>query len=217
MSLLTLLQKVKSLPKYLHQHAIKSIGTKWRKERPLVEDVLSGRTTFEKAITPLVEENTKLTYFSCYDGVCNSEQFDGIVKDCKEKFADILDMEFYEYFGRGGLQTYDLTETVDFTKIFWAEVTFSLKLIAMALIISFVMMGCAEGSIFTPWNIVKSLLTVISVGFGLLAIVVRLFFVYPNSLSGRRMYAKKVLKDAQFLDEMFRLAQNTEGGENGIK
>src|SRR3989338_495172 len=67
--------------------AIKRIVDEGKKDIPLVADVFAGRTTFEKAVEPLVLENfrTKNPY-----AVCRSEAFRNEAKRICEQVKDVF-------------------------------------------------------------------------------------------------------------------------------
>lgn len=112
-SLLDLLQEVANLPEYMRGDAIKNIVAEWRHESQLVDEVMRGRTTFERAIAPLVEENSKLRCFS-REGACNSPQFEALAKEVGTKFDGILPLG-------SGVAEYNLTTMVSFSEFVWGE------------------------------------------------------------------------------------------------
>jgi hypothetical protein len=89
-SLLTLLEKILALPEYLHRNAIKDTFAEWATKSPLVEEVVSGRKTFEEAIMPLIEENRKLRYLSYRKGFYQEPTFETVAKKAITDFDGIL-------------------------------------------------------------------------------------------------------------------------------
>ncbi len=57
--LINLVRQISCLPAYLHQNAMRGVIDEWRTKRPLINEVAEGRTTFETAVMPLVNLNSK--------------------------------------------------------------------------------------------------------------------------------------------------------------
>ena len=199
-SLLDLLQEVTSLPEYMRDDAVKNIVAEWKRKSPLVNEVVSGRGTFEGAIATLVEENRQLRYLN-RKGVCNSPQFETMAKETETKFAEILPLAGHRFVPRTGGVTYDLTETVDFGQVVWETVKFN---VGMALVTLLLFWGgfsyFAERKLlaYWPWAIVGG------IGFGLFLSLGQMLVGYPHYLSDRRVLAETTLNRAKFLDKMLK-------------
>lgn len=194
-SLFDLLQRVASLPEYMHRDAIKNIVTEWRRKSPLVDEVASGHTTFEMAIVALVEENSSLRYFSYRKGICNSPKFETLAKETRTKFAGIVPLLRKLHLGKiGEIEVVcDLTEPVHPRLSSWSHVL---------LIVGLPCWGAsyfADRGLFALWQWP----VVASVAIGLLGTIGGLLIGYPLDLSERRELAQKKLEQAKFLDVMF--------------
>ncbi|MCI0566125.1 hypothetical protein L0Y46_02905 [bacterium] len=199
-SLLDLLQEVTNLPEYMRDDAVKNILAEWRRKSPLVDEVVGGRTTFERAIAALVEENSQLTYLN-RKGACNTPQFETMAKETATKFAGILPLVSYRFIPRVGVVEHHLTETVDFGQSVWRTIRFN---VGMALVAVLLVWGgisyfaVKELFAYWQWAIVGG------IGFGLFLSIGQLLVGYPHYLSDRRALAETTLQRAKFLDAMLK-------------
>jgi hypothetical protein len=199
-SLYDLLQEVIRLPKYMHDDAVKNIVSEWRRNSPLVDEVVSGKTTFERAIAALVEENKHITYLNRKDA-CNTPQFEAMAKETATKFAGILPLMSYRFVARADVVECHLTETVDFSKSVWSSVKLNVGMALLAL--SLIWVGISYfilKELFAYWSWV----IVGGIGFGLFLSVGQLLVGYSQYLSDRRALAEATLQRARFLDAMIK-------------
>lgn len=199
-SLLDLLQEISNLPEYMRDDAVKNIVGEWKRKSPLVDEVVGGHSTFEEAITDLVEEKRKLTYLN-RKGACSSPQFETMAKETAIKFTDILPLVNYRFLPRVGSVEHDLTETVDFGQSVWRTVKFNVcwALVAVLLVwggLSY--FAFQERFVSLQWAIVGG------IGLGLFLSVGQLLVGYPHYLSDRRALAETTLKRARYLDAMLK-------------
>lgn len=89
-SLLDTLREVVDLPEYMRADAINHVVAEWRRRSALVEEVVSGKATFEDAVSALVEENSRLRFVRREKGICNSPHFEEVAKETDQKFAGIM-------------------------------------------------------------------------------------------------------------------------------
>lgn len=199
-SLYDLLHEVSRLPEYVRDDAVKKIVAEWRRKSPLVDEVVSGRSTFEGAIAALVEENRRLTILN-RNNVCNTPQFEAMAKETAMKFAGILPLVSYRFVPRAGVVERHLTETVDFGQSVWSTVKFN---VGTALVTLLLVWGgisyFAEPKLFAYWYWA----IVCGIGFGLFLSVGQLLLGYPHYLSERRRLAQRTLEAAKFLDAMLK-------------
>ena len=199
-SLLDLLQEVTNLPEYMRDDAVKNIVAEWRRKSPLVDEVVSGRTTFEGAIAALVEENRQLTYLN-RKGACNTPKFEAMAKDTATKFVGILPLVSFRFVPRTGGVEHHLTETVDFSRSVWSTVKIN---VGMALVAVLLIWGglsyfaAKELFAYWQWAIIGG------IGFGLFLSIGQLLVGYPHYLSDRRALSETTLQRAKFLDAMLK-------------
>ncbi len=203
MSLLDLLQQVVRLPEYTHQDAIRGIVTEWRQKSPLVEEVVSGQTTFETAISALVAENSKLRYFNRRGDACNTPQFEAVAKETERRFAGILPLISYRGCGRSGLTVDDLTSTFDFSRSVCRTFKFTIPVVLSVILL--IWAGLSYFSDQRMWAFGKWALLG-GIGFGLFISFGQLTGGYLTRLSERRALAEKTLERARFLDRILKTA-----------
>ena len=200
-SLLDILQEVASLSEYMRDDAIKNIVAEWRRKSPIVDEVVSGRTTFETAIKALVEENSKLRWLNYRRGVCNSEEFKRMAENSRERFTGILSLSHtYIPFGRVSLPRLDdLTAVVSLkeTNFLWQLMV--IAIVAVTPSLTWIGFGYFLDRKFMaelPW------VTIAGLGLGLLLAGGLLFSGFPHYLSRRRWLAQQILERVRFLDAM---------------
>lgn len=198
------LQQIMYLPDYLRKDAMKNAVAHWREKSPLIDEVASGQTTFEQAVTAIVEENRRLRFFSYRDNVCNSPKFELIAKDVNERVGPILPLGDSQFIPRGGIITWDLRSSIDFPSWVKANLKFHVGLCTVAVLAVWLGLSIfASRDLFAywPWAIGAG------VALGLLLSAGWLLFGYPDHLSRRRELAEKTLDRAKQLDGIFQKLQ----------
>lgn len=198
-SLLALLKKVADLPEYVHRDAIRSIATEWRAKRPLVDDVVSGRTTFEAAIAELIAENKRLTLLNL-KGACNSEAFTALAQQTATKVADILTLRSDPSTPRKIDETIDLTETMSFGRRLWVTLKTSLFIGLSVSVGAWLLIGICNTSVYANWPLAIYL----GIGLGLVGFLFFFTVGHPLYVISRRQFAAETLQNARFLDAALR-------------
>jgi hypothetical protein len=199
--LIDLLSDVSKLPAYMQADAVKNIVEEWRRTNPLVDDVANGRTSFEAAISALVDENRSLTYFN-EENACNSPQFTAMVKDAQRKFANILPLVSVEFNAQARAPVIrDLVSVADVRRMLWLSVPFFVGIGIAGGGMIWAMNSAMDGEFNSWWD--KAL--IFGAAFGLFALALNFLFGHPMYIAGRRHLAEVTHRRAKFLDSMFKL------------
>lgn len=201
-SLLDTLNEVSSLPEYIRADAIKNVVSEWRRRSPLVEDVVSGKTTFEDAVSALVEENSRLRFIGG-KGICNSSHFEEVVKDTEQKVAGVLSLTGWSLKPRS-MTLLDLREPVSFLRqLLWCvKFNFSMGL-GTSLVIWALASYFVEPELVAYWHWAVGY----GAGFATFLTTAQVLFGYPSHLAERRALAEKTMRYAKFLDSMLKPQQ----------
>ena len=188
--LLNLLEQSEELPEYAVN--ITKIFSEWERKNLLVAQVMAGKTTFEKAISPLIEENLLLNEEN--KDACNSEKFEKITKSAEEKFSGI--MTFHNYFA-----TMNLSGPFKWTKIQnnhqWEG--FGLKLLMFCPFISILLVN---HWLLRDFNLFL-LITTFAMGvYGIISLRNWGLELTKEDVKCRKNLAEVVLNNAKFLDNM---------------
>lgn len=201
-SLLALLQEVSSLPEYMHRDAIRNIIAEWRQKNPLVEEVASGQTTFEIAISALIKENCNLRYFNHKGDPCNSSRFETLATETAARFAGILPLESYRSVGRM-ITVDDLTSRVDFKKCIQRTFTFNVCIMLLGALLTWLVVSyCGDNRAWALWYWA----VFAGICLGAILSIGQLLVGYPMYLSKRKELAQRTLKQAKFLDHTLQAA-----------
>lgn len=197
-SLLDTLREVSNLPEYMRADALKNVVAVWRRRSSLVEDVVSGNTTFENVVSALVEENGRLRFFG--KGICNSPHFEEIAKETEQRIAGVLPLTSWSFKPRS-MTLLDLREPVSFVnQLLWCmKFNFGTGLgtsfVLWALVSYFV-----EPKVVAYWHWALGY----GAGFATFITTLQVLFGYPGYLAERRGLAQRTMRDAKYLDSMLK-------------
>lgn len=179
-TLLGKLRWVLSLPASLKDIALRDVLEEWNAS-PLVADVMAGKTTFEKEIAPLVDENRKLFFWNHFGGkLCNSQQYSEIVK----RIQGIVSLRY---------SNSDLSELVKpFDRGTISGLLIYFFIIAFGVMCAFV--------VASDSGVVCAIML-----FVFCSSIVTLFAIALSCFFFRIEDAEKVLRDAKYLDSIFDL------------
>ncbi len=170
---------------------IPKVIKEWAEDCPLVEDVRKGKTTFEKEIKPLVDENLKIKGFR--NTACTSETFKKMGVKVAKKFSDIVELNGVGGAGRRGYE-YSLADCPGNTNWITTLMALLAGFSAFTLFAFFACMRHQNPDDQYVWCIP-------AIG----GIVMTLIFTFQTkeNLSERKQIAQKALNDAKTLDKIF--------------
>ncbi|OGY59527.1 MAG: hypothetical protein A3B23_01040 [Candidatus Colwellbacteria bacterium RIFCSPLOWO2_01_FULL_48_10] len=181
------LEAVTSLPMKIQDKTTRAVVDLWRRKSQLVSDVARGRTTFEKAITPLVEANRKR-------GWKTGPIFPILAQDGAKKFEGVMSLETTRSFGRGAI-TIDLTSPV--------QSALRKVLINLAGVLGVVVLGTLVLMII-PGNTPSLKPVLIFCAIALFVTLLATVLGYWTQISYRNDLAQEVLEQARYVDEVIR-------------
>lgn len=88
---LDVIKYISRLPEYAgRKESLEKAVSEWRKRVPLIDQVVRRKTTFEKAISFIVNENLALSYWSYRHGVCSTPAYEQLARNLQERFRKIF-------------------------------------------------------------------------------------------------------------------------------
>ncbi len=179
--------------------AIRAVARRYAEHNKTVRAVLNGTTSFEKLVTPLVEENLRIK-FPYKNGACDSEGARLIASEARTRLQDLISLEMSFAIRKRRRASIDLTAPVAIRTSRYVAYA-----IAMALILAIVQLACYGffPEMYASCGVARCEVTVAATMLiGGLGTFLYMYVIDDVFMQTRRALAISVLQDARQLDRI---------------